>query len=153
MGPCPEVNYVTCLKPGGPHPINKATLHKQKVKSYPRDRLHFYNKVVAKKGQLHSGTTTTTTWYFVLFYNDTAKQLFIVPMEPRGILSGKRQGRPRFECVVEDTDATFLQVSAQDYEPVEAFMVMITPNVTQEAWDISMVCGHILPNGYVALLA
>jgi hypothetical protein len=132
--PGPEVNYVTCLQPGGPHPIQKATLHKQKVKSYPRDRLHFYNKVVAKKGP-PSGTTTTT-WYFVLFYNETAQQLIVVPMEPRGILSGKRQGRPRFQCVVGDTDANFLQVSTHDYEPVEAFMVMKTPNVTQEAWDI-----------------
>ena len=107
-------------------------LHKQKVKSYPRDRLHFYHKVVAPKGH----ASGTTTWYFVLFDNDTAQQLILVPMEPRGILSGKRRGRPRFQCVVGDTDANFLQVSTQDYEPIKAFLVMKSPNVTQEAWYV-----------------
>ena len=48
---------------GGPHPIQEAMLQKQKVKSYPRDRLPFYKNAVAQK-RPPSGTMT---WYFVCF--------------------------------------------------------------------------------------
>jgi hypothetical protein len=34
------------------------------------------------------------------------------------------KGRSRFQCVVGDTDANFLQVLTQEYEPVEALMVL-----------------------------
>ena len=111
----------------GPHPIQKATLHEQKVKSYPRDRIPFYKNVLAKPKRATSWNNNSVS---VLLYNKT------VPMELQGILSGKGQCRRPFLCVVGDTDANFLQVPTRDHEPVEAFMVMKTLNVTQEAWDI-----------------
>ena len=109
--------------------INRSTLCKQKVKSYPRDRLHFYNKVVRKRG-------SSGKFYFVLHYNERFQQITICPMSPKGTLSGKRQGRLRFQCQLLDTSKNWLHASAREYEPVSAFMVMKTPIVAQEAWDI-----------------
>jgi len=109
--------------------IDKAILCKQKVKSYPRDRLHFYNKVVQRK-------SSPGAYFFVLHYGETSQQITIVPMAPKGVLSGKRQGRPRFQCVLQETSKNWKTASTKDYEPVSAFMVMKTPIIAQEAWDI-----------------
>lgn len=111
-------------------PVDRATLCKQKVKSYPRDRLHFYNKVVQRKG------TTDGPYYFVLHYSESSQQLTLCPMAPKGILSGKRQGRPRFQCMLEETSANWITSPTSEFEPIPAFMVMKTPLVAQEAWDI-----------------
>jgi hypothetical protein len=112
------------------NPIDKKTLVKQKVKSYPRDRIHFFNKVVKLK------TKKDKKYFFVLNYNESKGTLRIVPMEPRGVLSGKREGHARYQCKIETTDRNFRTVRAMDFEAVPAFMVMKTPNVAQEAWDI-----------------
>mmetsp|Transcript_40786 Transcript_40786/g.62732 ORF Transcript_40786/g.62732 Transcript_40786/m.62732 type:complete len:740 (-) Transcript_40786:220-2439(-) len=110
--------------------VDKAVLCKQKVKSYPRDRAHFYNKVV----QPSSGVAN---YYFVLHYSEPQQQLTLVPMKATGTLSGKRQGRPRFQCLVQETSANWLTAQpCGQYVPVPAFMVMKTPIVAQEAWDI-----------------
>ena len=111
--------------------LDKSALMKQKMKSYPRDRVHFYNKVVQKKN-----SKGKVRYYFVLNYNEPKGTLKLVPMEPRGVLSGKREGRPRFQCIIDSTDHNFINVAAADYEAVPAFMVMKTPVVAQEAWDI-----------------
>lgn len=61
----------------------------------------------------------------------------IVPMSAEGdIMMGKRQGRPRYQCVLGTTDENFLNVACRDYEVVAATMIMKTPLVAQEAWDI-----------------
>jgi len=103
---------------------------KQKVKSYPRDRVHFYNKVVRpKKGK-------KTENFFVLHYDETKQTIRIIPMEARGVLSGKRAGRPRFQAVMTNFDREAKTVRCADYDIVRAFMVMKTPVVASEAWDI-----------------
>jgi predicted GNAT family N-acyltransferase len=109
--------------------IDRSSLCKQKVKSYPRDRLHFYNKVVVQKSQPNK-------YYFVLHYNESKSHLVLVPMTIQGTLSGRRQGRPRFQCLLKNTSSNWLNVSSKNYVPVSAFMVMKTPIVAQEAWDI-----------------
>lgn len=109
---------------------NRTGLMKQKVKSYPRDRIHFYNKVVRpKKGK-------KTENYFVLHYDEAKRTIRIIPMEPRGILSGKRAGRPRFQAIMSNVARDAKTVPCSDYDIVKAFMVMKTPVVACEAWDI-----------------
>jgi len=117
----------------GVRSIDRTTLCKQKVKSYPRDRVHYYNKVVKLKS---NNNKKTATYYFVLHYNERKQILTLCPMTVKGILSGRRQGRSRFQCVLEQTSKNWVKGSIKDYIVVEAFMVMKTPIVAQEAWDI-----------------
>ena len=105
-------------------------LMKQKVKSYPRDRVHFYNKVVRPKKGKNSEN------YFVLNYDEAKNTIRIIPMEPRGLLSGKRAGRPRFQVVMNNYPRNAKTVSCDSYDIVKAFMVMKTPVVASEAWDV-----------------
>mmetsp|Transcript_1550 Transcript_1550/g.2686 ORF Transcript_1550/g.2686 Transcript_1550/m.2686 type:complete len:907 (+) Transcript_1550:151-2871(+) len=133
--------------------INKTILCKQKVKSYPRDRAHFYNKVVQHKNSISLGGSHKKNsnkkknhqnedgeqdqYYFVLDYNESEQQLTLIPMQCTGVLSGKRAGRPRFQCIVLDDSSNWkVAVPTSDYMAVSAFMVMKTPYVSQEAWDI-----------------
>lgn len=110
-------------------PVYRATFMKQKVKSYPRTRLHYYNKVVKPKiGSL--------LYYFVLHFDEKTEAIRIVPMQARGLLTGKREGRPRYQAIIGDSDANFLTVYAKDYQVVSSAMVMKTPVVALEAWDI-----------------
>jgi hypothetical protein len=116
-----------------PKPIDKSTLRKQKVKSYPRDKLHYFNRVVRRKD---SNENSTKEYFFVLHFDDVHDLLLIVPMAATGTLLGKRQGRPRYQCVIGDTDANFETVHASDYEVIRSAMIMKTPLICQEAWDI-----------------
>ena len=109
---------------------SRTGLMKQKVKSYPRDRVHFYNKVVRpKKGKSSEN-------YFVLNYDEDKNTVRIIPMEARGLLSGKRAGRPRFQVVMSSYPRNAKTVSCDSYDIVKAFMVMKTPVVASEAWDV-----------------
>ena len=116
--------------------IDRTTLVKQKVKSYPRDREHFFNKVVQPKGGGGKASKRNGPYYFVLNYNERLSMVTLCPMAPMGILSGKRQGRPRFQCDLQNTSANWITAPTRFYDPVPAFMVMKTPFVSQEAWDI-----------------
>jgi hypothetical protein len=109
--------------------VNRSTLMKQKVKSYPRSRVHYYNKVVKPK-------IGKRQYYFVLFFDEKTEIIRIVPMQARGLLTGKREGRPRYQALIGDTDINFLTVQAKDYQIVNSAMVMKTPVVALEAWDI-----------------
>merc|ERR1712232_581871 len=82
----------------GVRSIDRTTLCKQKVKSYPRDRIHYYNKVVKMKG---NNNKKKAKYYFVLHYDECKQMLTLCPMKVNGVLSGRRQGRQRFQCVVE----------------------------------------------------
>jgi len=77
-----------------------------------------------------------TTYYFVLHYDECKEMLTLCPMTVKGVLSGRRQGRQRFQCVLEQTSKNWAKGSIKDYIAVEAFMVMKTPIIAQEAWDI-----------------
>ena len=114
---------------GKPTKINRNGLMKQKVKSYPRSRVHFFNRVVKP-------IAGPKKYYFVLHNDETLGKLRLAPMEARGFLTGKREGRHRFQVILEDTDANFLTVNADDYAVVPACMVMKTPLIANEAWDI-----------------
>lgn len=108
-------------------------LYKQKMKSYPRDRVHFYNKVVRPK----ISTSPSPQYYFVLHYEEKEGTIRIVPLQVSGILTGTRAGRPRWKAVLDGTDkGNFPTVSTADFVPVEAKMVMKTPLVAVEAWDV-----------------
>jgi len=118
---------------GKPVPIKRTELMKQKVKSYPRSRVHYYNRVVKAK---NAPAGKATQYYFVLHYSESSGMIRIAPMVPRGRLSGKHEGRPRYQVVVEDTDANFLTVPISGYQVVPASMIMKTPVVASEAWDV-----------------
>jgi hypothetical protein len=132
-----EDNSHQAIPTKGVQKIDRTTLVKQKVKSYPRDREHFFNKVVqpkhmpSGKKKLHEGP-----YYFVLNYNERLSMVTLCPMAPKGVLSGKRQGRPRYQCVLQNTSANWITAPTRLYDPIPAFMVMKTPVVSQEAWDI-----------------
>lgn len=114
---------------GKPIKIDKSTLKKQKVRSYPRSRVHYFNRVVKRK-------RGSKQFYFVLHYDESKVTIKIVPMLARGLLTGKREGRPRYQAVVGPTDCNFLTAKASDFVVVPATMVMKTPIVAAEAWDI-----------------
>lgn len=110
--------------------VHRPNYMKQKVKSYPRDRVHYYNKVVRPiKGNKSEN-------FFVLHYDEARGTIRIIPMEARGVLSGKRAGRPRFQAIMENVERDMRTVPSSDYKIVDAFMVMKTPVVASEAWDI-----------------
>ena len=116
-------------KRAGPKRVSRAELKKQKVKAYPRDRVHFYNKVVKPK----SGTQD---YYFVLNYEESKETIQIIPMQATGLCLGRHAGRPRYQCIVGDTDENFRTESTSDFQIVPSTMVMKTSVVAQEAWDI-----------------
>ena len=138
LSPSSSSEKVELLKKPGAKPtrIHKGELMKQKVKSYPRSRLHYYNRVVKRKGNGVGSGDGIPEYYFVLQYCETTNALRLAPMAARGQLTGKREGRPRFQVVLEETDANFCTVAASDYEVVPATMVMKTPVVANEAWDV-----------------
>lgn len=115
---------------GVPNQIDRKSLMKQKVKSYPRSRVHYYNRVV-KHNSKHP-----QKYYFVLHYDESEGAIIIVPMAPKGVLTGKREGRPRYQALLGDTDENIQEVNASDFQVVPATMVMKTPFVSQEAWDV-----------------
>lgn len=123
--PAPPVS----LRPGPiPVPLAKG-LQKQKVRSYPRTVVHYYNRVVKP-------TSREKTYFFVLNYNPLERWIRAVPLLSKSIFSGQREGRPRYQAVLEPTDANLLSASVDDYQVVSATMVMKTPVVSEEAWDV-----------------
>lgn len=116
-------------KAAGPKRVNRAELRKQKVKAYPRGRLHFYNKVVKP-------IDGSKDYYFVLHYDEANETIQIVPMAAKGTCLGKHSGRPRYQCLVEETDENFRTEPTHSFQVVPATMVMKTSLVAQEAWDI-----------------
>lgn len=119
------------LGPSPPKLIDKTELLKQKVKAYPRSRVHYYNRVVKPKEQ-----STEKKYFFVLQYDEPTSLIKIVPLNAKNTLTGKREGRPRYQAEVGDTDENFAVVRASDYDVVPAAMVMKTPMVASEAWDV-----------------
>ena len=113
----------------GPKRVNRAELKKQKVKAYPRDRIHFYNRVVKPRG-------SSNDYFFVLDYNESKETIQIVPMHANGVCHGKHAGQPRYQCVVGDTDENFRTEHIGDFQLVAATMIMKTSVVVQEAWVI-----------------
>ncbi|GKY99969.1 hypothetical protein MPSEU_000950500 [Mayamaea pseudoterrestris] len=114
---------------GKPTSINRNELFKQRAKIFPRNREHFYNRVVKP-------LRGPTQYYYVLHYDESTRRMRIAPMESRSLLAGHRAGRPRYQVVVEDTDANFLTVDADDFVVVPSSVVMRTPVIATEAWDI-----------------
>lgn len=111
-------------------PFDKNTLRKQRADSYPRDRPHYYNKVVRRKG------SKSNQFYFVYHYDEQAATLRLIPLEVKGTLSGNREGRPRYRAVLGDTDRNFRTVASSSYEVMTAYAVMKSPWLVTEAWDI-----------------
>jgi hypothetical protein len=121
--------------------IDTTTLKKQKVLSYPRNRIHYYNRVVRRNisntdrtAAFKSIDNDEDTYYFVLEYNEEKGLICIVPMIVGGVLTGKRSGRPRYQCVM---DHKFMVEEADKFYIVPSAMIMKTPYVAQEAWDIA----------------
>jgi hypothetical protein len=140
--------------------IDKTKLCKQKVKSYPRSRIHYYNKVVVRKRfnavdampnggpfrRHYNGGSMLDhryefCYYFVLHYDEPTQNVTLVPMIRQGLfMSGnkKRMGRYRYQCnILENNKNWILDASPNEYDIVpNAVMIMKTPVVAQEAWDI-----------------
>ena len=114
---------------GKPKSVDRSTLRKQKVKAYPRTRPHFYNRVVKP-------ADGTKEYFFVFQYNPETEDVTLIPMAAKGTLMGKREGRPRYQCCLGDTTENFIYSNSVNYQHVPATMVMKTPIVSQEAWDV-----------------
>jgi hypothetical protein len=99
--------------------IDEITLCKQKVKSYPQDQLHYFNRVIVqnKKKNTHYGGNGDK-YYCVLHYFKPYELITIVPTFPKGVLLGKQQGQPQLQCQLLDTSNNWLNVSTHDYEPM-----------------------------------
>jgi len=108
-------------------------IRKQKIAHSPKStpsRTYYYNKVV--KAKKHK-SSSAYKYHFVLNYNEEAEKIRIVPLIHKGVLTGKRQGRPRFKAAVSHTPLTAF---ALDYKVVPAYMVTKTAIVANETWDI-----------------
>lgn len=114
----------------GPKRVSRAELKKQKVKAYPRDRVHFYNKVVKENNG------ESQQYYFVLNYDESKETIQVVPMRATGVCLGRHAGRPRYQCIIGDTDENFRTEPVSKFQIVPSTMVMKTSIVAQEAWDI-----------------
>lgn len=123
---------IASIESGKPVLIDTKIFRKQKVNAYPRNRVHYYNRVVKPK----CGEKTLDEFFFVVEYDEAKDLLCIVPMIATGKLAGRREGRPRYQCVIRDTVANFQIVAAADYVIVRSAMVMKTPVLALEAWDI-----------------
>jgi len=106
-------------------PIDKTKLCKQKVKSYPRSRIHYYNKVVIRKRSSNvvdddprcdsrNSTAKSPTprrynggsmidhryeycFYFVLHYEEATSKIVLVPMIRNGLfMTGSKNRVGRF---------------------------------------------------------
>ena len=80
-------------------------------------------------------------YYFVLHYDEPTQNVTLVPMIRNGLfMSGnkKRMGRYRYQCnILENNKNWILDASPNEYDIVpSAVMIMKTPVVAQEAWDI-----------------
>lgn len=124
-------DVITSMRPGHSLAINKKTFKKQKVKSYPRNQLHYYNRVVRPRD-----CSRTDRFFFVVEYNEDKELLCLVPMVVNGTLLGQRQGRPRYQCALGDSDSNFLLGKVSDYDTVRSAVVMKTPIIASEAWDL-----------------
>lgn len=131
--PADRSSFVATTVSGKPLAIDPKRLKKQRVMSYPRDRLHFYNKVVR-----HKDGRKKTKYYFVLEFNEGKNLMCLVPMAATGTLSGQRNGRPRYTCTVLSDDSNFEILSPDSFEIIPATMIMKTPYVALEAWDIEV---------------
>eukprot|EP00521_Asterionellopsis_glacialis_P006045 CAMPEP_0195280628 /NCGR_PEP_ID=MMETSP0707-20130614/239_1 /TAXON_ID=33640 /ORGANISM="Asterionellopsis glacialis, Strain CCMP134" /LENGTH=822 /DNA_ID=CAMNT_0040339403 /DNA_START=314 /DNA_END=2782 /DNA_ORIENTATION=- len=112
---------------------NPTSIRKQKIAHSPKStpsRTYYYNKVV--KAKRHK-SGSAYKYHFVLNYNEEAEKIRIVPLIRKGVLTGKRQGRPRFKAAVSHTPLT---ASALDYKVIPAYMVTKTAIVANETWDI-----------------
>jgi len=101
--------------------------------------MHYYNRVVKPKKQpkKRGGSGAADgPFYFVVFYEEETEKVRLAPMEAKGVLSGRREGRPRWQVALGDDDSNFITGDSQDYDVVAATMVMKTPLVASEAWDI-----------------
>merc|ERR1711865_979354 len=146
-------------------PIDKTKLCKQKVKSYPRSRVHYYNKVVIRKrssnvvdddpriARRYNGGSMIDhryeyCFYFVLHYDESTSKIVLVPMIRNGLFmtgSKKRVGRFRYQCnilennknwIVQDAATSTINISKEYDVVMDATMIMKTSLVAQEAWDI-----------------
>lgn len=129
--PNAPVFFIPSIVPGKPQPIDKMSIRKQKVKAYPRDREHFFNRVVRMKTGPDKGKI-----FFVLECEEETGRVCLIPMLAEGVLSGKREGRPRYQCVLGDTDADFVLTEEANCELIRSAMVMKTSLVAVEAWDL-----------------
>jgi len=113
---------------------NKAkALRKQKVAHSPKStpsKTYYYNKVVKAK---RPKSNSPCKYHFVLNYDEESEKIRIIPLIQQGLLTGQRQGRPRFKAAVHDKSRT---VSALDYKVIPAYMVTKTAIVANETWDI-----------------
>jgi hypothetical protein len=108
-------------------------LRKQRIMSMPKHipkPQQFFNKVVKEKA------STEKKYWFVLHYNHEQGFMRVIPLDAQGLLTGKRNGRPRWKALVEFSDVNVQTVQPAKYEIVPAFMVTKTPMVELETWDI-----------------
>ena len=139
------VSFIEAFLSGQSQPLCRMALRKQKVVSYPRNRVHFYNRVVRRKDgienqavhSLENGTESSNLFFFVLEYHEDKALLCLIPLAVTGKLTGKRVGRPRYQCTVDTLLKNFVIDDAINYIVVPSAMIMKTPVVAQEAWDIA----------------
>jgi hypothetical protein len=139
-----RTSFINKVTSGQPSQIDRMTIKKQKVLSYPRNRMHYYNRVVQRMNTNEDGMISKlpesdheVTFYFVLEYNESSALVCLVPMMITGTLLGKRFGRPRYQCMFGESDDSFIVDHATNYIVIPSAMIMKTPVVAQEAWDIA----------------
>jgi Helicase associated domain len=121
--------------------VDRCNLRKQILHPPNSRRPPFYHRVVKP-------ADGTKQYFFVLHCSqevdddddddDSEQQtiLRLVPMQVTGTCLGARKGRPRYQCIIGDTDENFRTVSAKDYQVVPATETKRTFLVAREAWDI-----------------
>jgi hypothetical protein len=117
-------------------PIDTSKLCKQKIPNGScKEDVNFYNKIVRHNGKKRK----SIQYYFVLDYgisSSKGQELILIPVEANGELKGKRLGRPRYKCVLQDSTANWVWGKSSDYVVVPATKVMKSAWIKEEAWDV-----------------
>merc|ERR1712238_569905 len=143
-------------------PIDKTKLCKQKVKSYPRSRIHYYNKVVIRKRssnvvdddprnnspiprRYNGGSMIDHRYeycfYFVLHYEEATSKIVLVPMIRNGLFmtgSKNRVGRFRYQCNILENNKNLIVQDAgntnifDEYDVVMDATMIMKPSLVAQ---------------------
>jgi hypothetical protein len=107
-----------------------ASAKKQKIPPIPKrlpKEQHFFNRVVQLKG------SKDANYFYVLHFDMKKMTLEALPMAQDDVLDEKRDGRPKWKAQV---DCKSSVVDAYKCEIVPTHMVIKTPLVANERWDV-----------------
>merc|ERR1712238_653005 len=151
-------------------PIDKTKLCKQKVKSYPRSRIHYYNKVVIRKRSSNAVDDDPRSnspiprrynggsmidhryeycFYFVLHYEESTSKIVLVPMIRNGLFmtgSKNRVGRFRYQCNILENNKNWIVQDAGNTNIFDEYDVVMDATMIMKTSLVAQEAWDIYSN-------